>query len=49
MAKYDGIEYSKKIAKTYADKAIECLQDLERNEDIDVLIELTSSVVKRTF
>jgi len=49
VAKYDGIEYSKKIAKTYADKAIECLQDLERNEDIGVLIELASSVVKRTF
>lgn len=49
VSKYDGIEYSKKIAKTYADKAIECLQDLERNEDIDVLIELASSVVKRAF
>ena len=49
VAKYDGIEYSKKIAKTYADKAIECLQDLERNADIGVLIELASSVVKRNF
>ena len=49
VSKYDGIEYSRKIAKNYADRAVECIKDLEKNNDIDILIELASTVIERTY
>ena len=49
IERYDGIEYSKKIAKSYADKAINSLQNINGNKEIEMMKELASSVVDRSF